>query len=255
MTEAALSISDLNLSFRGVRVLEEINLELGQGEFLGIIGPNGAGKTILLKTILGLIKPDSGTIRVFGGSLSKQPGIVGYVPQYAKFDHDFPISVLDAVCMGRLAHAKLLGPYSWHDRSIAEGALKKVGLYEFKEKQLGRLSGGQIQRVLIARALACQPKILFLDEPTASLDTPIGSTVYQLLEELSEDMTIILVSHDIGVISKHVTSIACMNKRLHYHHSKEINPTVLEEVYGCPVDLLAHGHAHRVLGKHEDHEH
>jgi zinc transport system ATP-binding protein len=129
--------------------------------------------------------------------------------------------------------------------------LDRVDLGGMAGEQIGQLSGGQLQRVLIARALASEPRILLLDEPTASVDTRIGRSVYELLERLSEQMTIVLVSHDIGVISRYVKTIACLNVRLHYHHSRELTDEMMEVAYGCPVDLVAHGHPHRVLPSHE----
>lgn len=255
MSEPALSIRDLNVSIRQLPVLIDINLELPADGFLGLIGPNGAGKTVLLKTILGLIEPDSGEIKVFGKAPREARGIIGYVPQYARFDPSFPISVMDVVLMGRLPRSSWFGDYSAQDRQVVWRLLEQVDLTDLAERQIGKLSGGQLQRVLIARALAVEPKILLLDEPTASLDSKVGRGVYELLDALSKQMAIVLVSHDIGVIARHVKTIACLNRCLHYHHSKEITSSMLEEVYGCPVDLLAHGHAHRVLGEHEHHEH
>ncbi len=255
MAELALQISNLNVSLRGRTVLEDVNLSLEQGSFMGLIGPNGAGKTVLLKTILGLIKPNAGEILVFGRTPKQARGSIGYVPQYARFDADFPMSVLETVLIGRLRHTRIFGSYTNEDIQVAEQVLAKVDLLDLRNQHIGKLSGGQLQRVLIARALALQPKMLLLDEPTASLDTRVGRTVYEILEELSKVMTIVLVSHDIGVIASHVKTIACLNRKLHYHHSKELSSAMLEEVYGCPVELLAHGHAHRVLGEHHHHHH
>ena len=253
MTTPAIEIQDLSLAFRGAPVLENINLTLDEGDFLGLIGPNGAGKTVFLKIILGILKPDSGTVKILGGTPEEARGRIGYVPQYARFDADFPITVLDVVLMGRLGRSHLFKFFTAEDRELALSALKRVEMESFATRQIGKLSGGQLQRVLIARALAANPKILLLDEPTASLDTNIGKHVYELLSELSSSMTIILVSHDIGVISSHVKTIGCLNRRLHYHNSREITGAMLEEVYGCPVDLIAHGHSHRVLSDHHHH--
>lgn len=250
MTTTAVELIDVNVSLRGKSVLEDINFEIFDKEFVAIIGPNGGGKTVLLKTILGLIKPVSGKVLVQGKDPRQARGIVGYVPQHSNFDVEFPISVLEATLMGRLKESKFFCGYSAKDREIALDALTQMHMLEFAERQIGKLSGGQLQRVLIARALTLKPQILLLDEPTSSLDTRIGRSVYELLEELSQQMTIVLVSHDIGVISRHVQAVACLNRRLHFHHSKEITKEMLETAYGCPVDLLAHGMAHRVLDTH-----
>jgi zinc transport system ATP-binding protein len=174
---------------------------------------------------------------------------MGYVPQYARFDSSFPIDVLDTVRMGRLGVRRR--ERAQESREAALVALERVDLSDAAAEQIGRLSGGQLQRVLIARALASEPRILLLDEPTASVDTRMGRSVYELLERLSEQITIVLVSHDIGVISRYVKTIACLNVRLHYHHSREMTPQMVEAAYGCPVDLVAHGHPHRVLPSHE----
>ena len=246
----AIDIKDVNLTLRGRLVLENINLTLHQGEFLGLIGPNGGGKTVLLKVILGLLAPDSGSIQIFGENPVNSRGLVSYVPQHARFDYDFPISVLDVVLMSRLGPKGINATYTPEDYAVAHAALAQVELDELSKRQIGKLSGGQLQRALIARAIAMEPKLLLLDEPTASLDSRIGRGIYALLDELSKRMTIVLVSHDIGVISQHITSIACLNQRLHFHNSRELTPAMIEETYGCPVELIAHGHAHRVLPHH-----
>ena len=251
-----IEIRDLSLELRGRSVLDQINLTINEGDFLGIIGPNGGGKTVLLKTILGLLQPSAGSISVYGKTPREAHGMIGYVPQFANFDIQFPITVESVVMAGCLAargnerrHFRL--GYSAADRALVREALDQVGMTQLANRQVGRLSGGQLQRVMIARALAVKPRLLLLDEPTASLDTPIGTTIFELLGSLAERMTIVLVSHDVGVLSRHVKTIACLNRQLHYHHSKEITSEMVEHAYGCPVDLIAHGHAHRVLGQHE----
>lgn len=250
-TASALELTNVSLKLRGQQVLDDICLTLHDQDFLGLIGPNGGGKTTLLRVILGLTRPDSGTVRVFGKPPEAVRNHIGYVPQFARVELDFPITALEVVLMGRLSAARRFSWYSSTDRTIAHEALALVNMQEQAEVQIGKLSGGQVQRILIARALAAEPKMLIMDEPTASLDTRIGREVYELFEQLSQQMTIILVSHDIGVISKQVKTIACLNRKLHYHHSKELSEDILEAAYGCPVDLIAHGHAHRVLGRHE----
>lgn len=255
----AIEMRQVTVARRGTKILDGVSFELEAGQFLGIIGPNGGGKTTLLRVLLGLVKPDSGDVKVLGGSPIAARGRIGYVPQYARFDSDFPISVLDVVLMGRLrassgSSLRVLGRITGVDREVALDALRRVQMERYVDRQVGKLSGGQLQRVLIARALAVEPELLLLDEPTASLDTAVGQHVYSLLEELSKTVTIVLVSHDIGVISAHVQVIACLNRKLHYHHAKELSGEILQEVYGCPVELIAHGHAHRVLS-HHNHSH
>jgi zinc transport system ATP-binding protein len=231
-------------------VLEGINLRIKEGDFLAIIGPNGGGKTVLLKVILGLLTPDRGQVRVFGKPPHKARGQIAYVPQYPRFDATFPIRVLDVVLMARL-HGRMLGNrFTAEDCRRAREALAEMGMADAADKQIGRLSGGQLQRVLIARALALDAKFLILDEPTASLDPQIAGNLYERLKSSSQDIAVIVVSHDIGVISHHVKTVACMNRRLHYHASKEITEEMIEATYGCPVDFMVHRHTHRVLTDH-----
>jgi zinc transport system ATP-binding protein len=247
----AVELRGVDVRFGETYALEAIDLTIGEGDFLGIIGPNAGGKTTLLKVILGLLEPDRGDVRVFGLPPAEARGMIGYVPQYARFDSDFPISVAQTVGMGRLGR-RTRGTSRTRDREAVGQALETVELSSVANVRVGRLSGGQLQRALIARALASEPKILLLDEPTASLDTPIGRSVYGLLERLAVKIPIVLVSHDIGVISRTVRTIACLNVRLHYHHSRELTPEMVEAAYGCPVDLVAHGVPHRVFQAHGD---
>ncbi len=228
-------------------VLEDINLSLNENEFLGIIGPNGGGKTTFLKVLLGLIEPYSGEVKVFGEKLKKNLHQIGYVPQYSNFDSNYPIKVWDVIMMGRMGRTGLMKKFSGDDKLIAEDALRKVELIEHKDRLVKNLSGGQRQRVLIARALTTNPKILLLDEPTASVDSRTGKNFYELLDKLNENMTIVLVSHDIGAISQSVKKIACLNRKLVFHDSKELTTEMLEQTYHCPIDLIAHGVPHRVL--------
>jgi zinc transport system ATP-binding protein len=254
---ASLPVLDLrgvSVSFRDVPVLEDVNLSLDAGEYLAVLGPNGGGKTTLLKVILGLIRPDRGEVRVFGVPPERARGRIGYAPQFFRFDLDFPIRVIDVVLMGRLAKSRLLRPTTRRDRAVAEAMLAKVEMDELADRQIGKLSGGQLQRVLIARALAVEPQLLLLDEPTASLDERIGHSIWELIEKLSHELTVVLVSHDIGAISRYVRSVACLNRRLFFHPSKALTPEILEATYGCPIELVAHGQPHRVLPKHSSGE-
>ena len=249
MSTPPILLADVSYAYGRAPVLDSVDLRVEEGDFLGIMGPNAGGKTTLLKVILGLLTPDRGTVRVFGRPPSESRGLIGYVPQYARFDAAFPIDVLDTVRMGRLGLGRRES--AGEARTAARAALEQVDLGDMADEQIGQLSGGQLQRVLIARALASEPRILLLDEPTASVDTRIGRSVYELLEQLSDRLSIVLVSHDIGVISRYVKTVACLNIQLHYHHSRELTEEMVELAYGCPVDLVAHGHPHRVLPAHE----
>jgi len=246
----AIHLEDIWVHYNGLPVLEGINLSLCEQDFLGIIGPNGGGKTTLLRVLLGLVQPTRGQVRILGHNAREGRRFVGYVPQYTEFDRDFPISVWDVAMMGRLGRRGLFRRYAQEDKRVAAEALQQVEMLEFRDRQIGELSGGQRRRVYIARALASDPKILLLDEPTASVDSSVLGNIYELLREMNRRVTIILVSHDIGVVSSYVKTIACLNRRLIYHASKEITPEMLEAAYQCPVDLIAHGMPHRVFEHH-----
>jgi len=251
MSQELVRLEDIWVHYNGVTALEGVSLTVDQGDFLGIIGPNGGGKTTLLRLILGLVNPSHGTVSVLGKAPEQSRKDIGYVPQHNLFDRSFPISVGETVIMGRYGRTGLFRRYRREDRVRAEAALQTVGLLEHRDRQIGKLSGGEQQRVLIARALATEPKLLLLDEPTASVDSTAQTEFYELLEELKQRIAIIMVSHDIGAISIYVNKIACLNRQLVYHGSKEITAEVLEATYKCPVQLIAHGTVpHRVLKEH-----
>lgn len=230
-------------------VLENINLSIMASDFVGIIGPNGGGKTTLLKIILGLIKPGQG--QIIYSNLIKNRNNIGYVSQANLFDREFPASVWDIVITGRFRKAGLIKHYSQTDKLAVTRALEAVKMLDDKDKQIGKLSGGEQQRVFIARALVSDPVLLLLDEPTASVDTTTQTEFYELLEQLKTKMAIILVSHDISAVSIYVDKIACLNRQLVYHGSAELSPEILEATYKCPVQMIAHGDVpHRVLKEH-----
>ncbi len=257
----AIEIIDASFAYNGVPVLSNINLALPHGEFLAILGPNGGGKTTLLKLILGLLAPASGSIRVYGRPAGKSGGLSGYLPQHTHVSPSFPITVLDAVLLG-LTRPGLFGAKglrtSPEDRDKARQALDSVAMLAHAGHRVSDLSGGQKQRVLLARALAAGPRLLLLDEPTASIDHEGKHCIYELLAKLNQDMTIVMVSHDLSVISSAVKSVACVNQTLHYHQGSKLTEEMFQTVYGhgahaCPVELLAHGPIpHRVLGPHQD---
>lgn len=250
MKKEIVTLKNISVEFEGNTVLHGHNLMVYDGDFIGIIGPNGGGKTTLLKVILGLVKPSNGEIRVFGTSPARVRNKIGYVPQMMEVEKDFPISVRDTVLMGRLGHKSLLGGHNKKDYEQVDRALEIVEMSDMKNRKTGTLSGGEKQRVMIARALASEPELLLLDEPTASIDPKLKTDIYDLLNSLKNHMAIILVTHDIGVISSHVDKVACLNCQLFYHNSKEIPKETLEAVYQCPVDIIAHGMPHRVLKEH-----
>ena len=252
MAEEIVRLDNVWVYYDGMPVLEEVNLSIKTDDFIGIIGPNGGGKTTLLKVILGLIKPGSGKVTVMGQTPEKGRKYIGYISQHNLFDRDFPINVLDVVLMGRYGKAGPFRRYTEEDREIAMDALKSVGMPDYRNRQIGRLSGGEQQRVFIARALVTNPRLLLLDEPTASIDPNMQAEFYELIDSLKQRMAIVLVSHDISAVSIYVDNIACLNRQLFYHGSKEISADELEKTYHCPIQLIAHGAVpHRVLKEHK----
>ena len=257
MSQNVIQIRDLNFAFNSQSVLQDIDLDVKAGDFIAMIGPNGGGKTTLLKLMLGLFIPDSGSIRVFAEKPQAVSYRIGYVPQDVHINKDFPISALDVVLMGKLKPGRGWSRHSQDDRMAARRALDKVGMGEYRARRIGELSGGQKQRVFVARALTTEPELLFLDEPTASIDTKGQREFYELLNELNKKITIIVVSHDLMVVSEYVKSVACVNQRLHYHGHAELTGEMIELMYQCtaeevcPVELIAHGAPHRVLHDHD----
>jgi zinc transport system ATP-binding protein len=253
MTEpVVIELRGVCVRYGDVPVLEDIDLDVTEHDFLGLIGPNGGGKSTLLRVILGLVAPDLGTVSVLGGPPDRMRRAIGYVAQRPDFSRDFPARVWDVALMGRAATRGAFRRYDADDRAAAEDALKRVGMWQFRDKQIGSLSGGELQRVFIARALVGKPEILLLDEPLASIDPAMQSDFYELLQSLRPNLTIVMVSHDIGAVSVHVNTIACLNRRLFCHGAQELTPEILEATYQCPVQFIAHGPVpHRVLKEHQ----
>ncbi len=245
----------VSVRFDGLLALDEVSLDVDPQAFIALIGPNGGGKTTLIRVLLGLQSPASGKVELFGELPTRTRHRVGYVPQTRSFDSNFPISVREVVEMGCLTHFKKRQHGAHELCRKVDDVMAQLELTDIAERPIGTLSGGQLQRALIARALATEPEMLILDEPTASIDPHAVEMIYRHLLELNQRIPIITVSHDIGVVSQYVKTIGCVNQHLHYHASKEITPAMLEEAYGCPIDLLAHGQPHRVLGEHKGHGH
>jgi len=250
MSSPVIEVHDLWFSFNGNPVLKDVNLTIHPRDFLAVIGPNGGGKTTLLKLMLGLLEPDRGTVRVFGHSPREAAGSIGYVPQEIGINKGFPISVRDVVLMGRMRGGGGWRRFSRPDKIAARQALERVEMWEYRKRRIGELSGGQRQRVFMARALVGEPKILFLDEPTASVDQKGQTDFYTLLKELNENVTVVVVSHDLMVLSSYIKSVACVSQQVFFHDAPEITKDMLEMAYHCPVELIAHGVPHRVLPKH-----
>lgn len=234
-------------------VVEDIDLAIHPRDFLAVIGPNGGGKTTLVKILLGLLTPWSG--EVVYHFLAGRRGRLGYVPQFSTFDKSFPLRVSDVVLMGKLGSRGLLRRYTQSDRAELAAVLDRLDLTRLARAHVSEISGGQLQRVLIARAVLSDPDILFLDEPTASIDAESRQVLTALLQDLNRSIPIVVITHDVTSIAPMVQHIACINRRLWYHAGGELDQAMLEEVYGCPVEMVTHGVAHRVLHDHHDHPH
>ncbi len=243
MTERpALELRDLSYSYDGTPVIEGANLTVGCGEFVTVVGPNGGGKTTLIKLVLGLLRPDSGSVRVFGCRPEESKPRMGYVPQRSDIDPSFPATVLDVVLMGRLGKTRRFGMYTREDVDAAMAALVDVELAELPRRPFSKLSGGQRQRTLIARALASQPDILLLDEPTANLDIAMEQELYEILLRLKKRLTLLLVSHDLAFVSGFTDTVACVNRTVVVHTTSEVTPELINALYGRDVRFVRHDH-------------
>jgi zinc transport system ATP-binding protein len=236
-THSLVEISGLSFSYGVQDILTDIDLTIEAGDFVAVIGPNGGGKTTLIKLILGLLTPAAGTIRVGGKQPGKGGAHIGYVPQQINHNLIFPATALDVVLMGRHDPGRR---WSWfynsQDRNAAVAVLEKMGMERFADRKITDLSGGQRQRVLIARALVTDPELLVLDEPTASIDAKGQADFLNLLKELNKDLTILMVSHDLLVASSYAKSIACVNRRIHYHSAIGSTAELMNAFYACAVE-------------------
>jgi zinc transport system ATP-binding protein len=245
--EPLIKIENVTVGYNREPVLKNVNLTISEQDFLGIIGPNGGGKTTLLKTILGLLKPFSGSIN-FRKDFAGEKKPIGYLPQVKYIDQKFPITVYEVVRSGAIMQQNLPGKTKLKERVMA--LLKEMGIYDLKDKAIGELSGGQMQRVFLCRAVISNPKVLILDEPDTFVDNRFEGELYEKLKQLNESIAIMLVSHDIGTISSYVKTIACVNGNLHYHASNTISQEQLNS-YNCPIQIITHGEIpHTVLKRH-----
>lgn len=245
---AVIELEGVSFSYGEVATLSGIDLDVESGEFLGIIGPNAGGKSTLLKLILGLLQPQAGTIRVLGRPPRAASRMLGYVPQFPSFPRDFPITVEQVVNLGRLgtneAGRRLGGLWPVRltraDREATRRALAEVEAEGIARHQIGSLSGGQLQRVLLARALVSEPRILILDEPTANIDHRVEGEIFDLLRSLNTRMTILVVSHDIAFISAYVRRVACIDRTLVCHRTDAVGAQVIQDLYGEKVRMISH---------------
>lgn len=241
-----LELKSLTAGYDDKIVLKGVNLVVNENDFLGIIGPNGGGKTTLLKVILGILKPIEGKILPDGNDRC----IIGYLPQINQIDNKFPIPVREVVLSGLMSHKKIFGRYNSENKRRADELMSQMGIIHLKNKNIGELSGGQLQRVFLCRAIISDPQLLILDEPDTYVDSNFEGELYEILDQLNSHMAIIIVSHDVGTICSHVKTIACVNETLCYHDSNIISQEQLK-AYNCPIDLITHGEVpHRVLKHH-----
>lgn len=239
VTDPLAQISNVCYSHSGIDILHDINLTINKGDFISIIGPNGGGKTTLLKLILGLLKPTRGNITLKKDRKTGHSASIGYVPQHVNHNLNFPATAIDVVLMGNHKPGRRFRfGSSTDEKKLAQKTLEQLGIGDCGERKIIALSGGQRQRVLIARALVSRPNLLVLDEPTASIDTKGQADFYELLVELNKEQTILMVSHDLLVISNYTKSVACLNKRLHYHPSVGSSGEVLDIFTSCSVEEM-----------------
>ncbi len=239
---SALEFEGVSFGYDDQPVVTDVSLTVAENELLGLIGPNGGGKSTLIKLAAGLLKPEQGRVRVFGRSPSAARQDIGYVPQFAGFERDFPITVTQAVQLGRLGSGRLR--WSEDDRAAADRAMAETRLEGLRERPISDLSGGELQRVLIARALAGEPRLLLLDEPTSNLDQRAEEDILHLLTSLSRRMAVILVTHDVGFVAGGVQRVACINRTLVCHDTRGLTGDAIEALYGHSVRLVHHDHGH-----------
>ncbi len=253
-----ISLRNVGVVYDGCTALEGVNLDIYADDFLGIIGPNGGGKSSLVKAIMGTI-PYSGTIEIDDSLRRRNHYKIGYMPQVSEFDMRFPISLEEVVLSGLQSEKGFLGRYTSKDKARARELLATMGISELASRPIGEVSGGQMQRALLCRAIISEPRLLILDEPTNFVDNRFEYEFYNMVKQLSERMAIVIVSHDLGTITSVVRSIICVNRTAHRHDSNILTAEQLEN-YNCPIQILSHGHIpHTVLEHHSgdcchDHE-
>ena len=247
--ESIVEIKNLGVRYDDVVALEHVNLTIYDNDFLGVIGPNGGGKSTLVKAIMGIV-PHSGSVEYSPTLLRHKKPHIGYLPQISSFDKSFPISVSEVVMSGLQAERGVFGGYGRSERRRVEEVLDRASLLDLRRRAIGELSGGQLQRVMLCRAIISKPKLLVLDEPANFVDNRFENELYALLRDLNGDMAIVMVSHDIGTISSVVRNIVCVNRHVHRHDSNIITAEQLRN-YDCPIQIISHGDIpHTILGEH-----
>jgi zinc transport system ATP-binding protein len=249
MKEVLVSLRKVSVGYEDNIILSGVDLDIYSDDFMGVIGPNGGGKTTLVKAILGTL-PHSGTIEYASELTVGGIRRIGYLPQQNLFDRSFPISVIEVVVSGLQSEKRLAGQYGKADFKKAHKLLAMTGISDLAKRPVGEISGGQMQRALLCRALIADPRLLILDEPATYVDNRFEGELYEILHQLNEQMAIVMVSHDVGTITSVVRSIVCVNRGVHRHNSNLITAEQLEN-YGCPIQVITHGTVpHTVLGTH-----
>ena len=269
MSTPLIEIKNLSAGYDNRTVLRNVNLTVYDRDFLGIIGPNGGGKTTLIKCILGLLKPTAGEIlysdKRFVASdkqrgTAQRPALttnrsvlkMGYMPRYNSIDRKFPITVEEVILSGLSSQKSLISRFTATHREKARQVIARMGLEGLEKRAIGALSGGQLQRALLGRAIISDPALVVLDEPSTYIDKRFEARLYELLAEINHDCAIVLVSHDIGTVLQQVKSIACVNETLDYHPDTGVSEEWLERNFNCPIELLGHGALpHRILAEHK----
>ena len=245
-----VEIQSVFAGYNGDIILNDVSIDIFDDDFIGVIGPNGGGKTTLLNVILGLIKPYKGSVKFCDDLKFGRNNKIGYLPQQNNIDRKFPITVKDVVLSGLIYGPGFFKKHSKQDKLKADETLFRIGISDLSKYPIGELSGGQMQKVLLSRAIVSSPRLLILDEPNTFVDNQFEGELYEILNELNKEMAIIIVTHDVGTISSYVKTIACVNRTLHYHKSNIITEEQLAS-YNCPIKLITHGEVpHTVLKKH-----
>jgi zinc transport system ATP-binding protein len=257
MNREVIKIENLSVLYGQNYALKDINLTIYENDYLGIIGPNGGGKTTLIKAILGLIPIQKGSIEIFGKKIDYKDRIIAYVPQVNNTDRMFPITVIDNVLLG-LTPKRLIPfqRFTKKEKQKAYQILEQFDISHLANRLISEMSGGEYQKSMIARAVIQNPKILLLDEPAANVDQHSRFDIYELLNQLNQTMTILLITHDTLAVSSYVKNLACLDQSLVYHGTPQNSGEAIEKMYNCPIELIAHGHIpHRVVKSHQEGEH
>ncbi len=246
-----ISIKGLDVAYDGQKVLRGVNLDIFSDDFIAVIGPNGGGKTTLVKAILGIVEAE-GVIEYSQELRQSSELLIGYMPQISQFDKRFPITIEEVVLSGLLNSKRIRIRYNAQERALCRELMELTGITHVAHHQIGEVSGGQLQRALLCRAIISEPKLLILDEPTNYVDSSFEGEMYSILRQINERMAIVMVSHDIGTVSSFVKQIVCINGSVHRHESNIISEEQLLN-YNCPIKIITHGEVpHTVLARHEN---